>query len=148
MFALMPWTRRSGLIPRVDIPDISEEFGTLVNRLFTSWPNLEALEAERWSVTTEENDKELMIRFELPGFEPAEVKVELIGDRLTVAAEHNKTEGKTEGSNGRTYAHVKRTITLPSDVELEKMEAIYRNGVLEVHVPRVPEPVGRRIELK
>jgi len=144
MFALMPWTRRSGLLPRVDIPD---DFGTLVNRLFAPWPAFEALEADRWNVTTEENDKEFMIRYELPGFEPAEVKVELIGDRLTVEAEH-KTEEKTEGSNGRTFAHVKRTITVPPGVELDKMEAIYRNGVLEVHVPRAPEAVGRRIEVK
>ena len=89
-----------------------------------------------------------MIRFELPGFEPAEVNVDLIGDRLTVEAEHKTEDKKEEGRNGRTYAHVKRTITLPPDVELDKMEAIYRNGVLEVHVPRAPEAVGRRIEVK
>jgi len=39
-------------------------------------------------------------------------------------------------------------VTLPPELELEKVEAIYRNGVLEVHLPRKPEVVGRRIEVK
>lgn len=38
--------------------------------------------------------------------------------------------------------------TLPPEVELEKVEAVYRNGVLEVHLPRKPEAVGRRVEVK
>ena len=99
-------------------------------------------------MTAEENNKEWMIRMELPGFEPAEVKVEVIGERLAVEAEHKEPEGKAKESNGRAYAHVKRTITLPPNMEMEKVEAIYRNGVLEIHVPRMPEAVGRRIEVK
>jgi HSP20 family protein len=144
MFALMPWTRRSALIPRVDIAD---DFDKLINRLVANFPTFEEA-PERWGLTMEEKDKEFLVRMELPGFEPAEVKVELIGDRLTVEAEHKEPEGKTEDRNGRTYAHAKRTITLPPGVEFEKMEATFRNGVLEVHVPRAPEAVGRRIEVK
>jgi HSP20 family molecular chaperone IbpA len=39
-------------------------------------------------------------------------------------------------------------LTLPAGLELEKAEATYRNGVLEVLLPRGPEMVGRRIEVK
>jgi len=151
MFALMPWTRRPGLLPSTDLPD---EFGTLVNRLLTNpflgnWPMIEAAEGpDWWGLTTEENDKELMIRIELPGFEPAEVKVEVTGERLAVEAAHKEPEGTTKERNGRAYAHVKRTITLPPELETEKVEATFRNGVLEVHIPRMPEAVGRRIEVK
>jgi len=151
MFARMPWTRRQALLARADLP---EEFGTLVNRLLTnpfltSWPMIEATEGpEWWGLTTEENDKELMIRIELPGFEPAELKVEVIGERLAVEAEHKESESATKERNGRAYAHVKRTITLPSNLETEKVEATFRNGVLEVHIPRMPKAVGRRIEVK
>jgi len=143
MFALMPWTRRS-LLPRAEFP---EDFDTLINRLMEippitmDWPN-------RWGLTTEETDKELLLRFELPGFEPPEVKVELTGDRLMVEAEHKAPEAKDKERSERTYSHVKRTITLPPGVNLDKVEAIYRNGVLEVHVPREPETLGRRIEVK
>jgi HSP20 family protein len=113
------------------------------------WPTIEATEGpERWGMTTEEKDNELAIRIELPGFEPAEVKVEVMGDRLAVEAEHKESEEKTKEGNGRAYAHVKRTMSLPAYVDLEKVEATYRNGVLEIHLPRTPEPAGRRIEVK
>jgi len=94
----------------------------------------------------EEKDKEVVVRVELPGFAPEEVKVELFGERLTVEAEHREPEKKEKRE--RKYAHVKRELTLPSDVEREKTEAVYRNGVLEVHLPRKPEVVGRRVEVK
>lgn len=145
MFALMPWTRRPALLPRVDLPDEVDE---LFDRLLSipaaeapEWPN-------RWGLITEENDKEFLIRFELPGFEPAEVKVEVLGDRLTIEAEHRPPEVKTEEETERTYTHVRRTITLPPGANLEKVAASYRNGILEVHVPRAPEALGRRIEVK
>jgi len=74
------------------------------------------------------------------------------GDLLTVEAEHKvpaeKTEEKAREEVEREYAHVKREITLPPIVELAKAEAIYHNGVLEIHVPRKPEVVPRRIEVK
>jgi len=154
MFALMPWTRRNALLPRIDGPfaRIPEEFETLVDRFLTGWPAMETPDwPNGWDLTTEENDKEFVIRFELPGFEPAEVKVELIGDRLTVEAEHKEpagkeAAGKTEERSERT--RVRRMLTLPPGIVTDKAEATYRNGMLEVRIPREPEAVGRRIEVK
>jgi HSP20 family protein len=125
------------------------EFGTLFNRLLRNWPVMETEEwMYPWGMTTEEKEKEFIVRVELPGFEPSEVKVELLGERLTVEAEHGKPAEGTEKKPEREYAHVRRTVTLPAEVELEKVEAMYRNGVLEVRFPRKPEAVGRRIEVK
>jgi len=133
---------------------MADDLGTLFNRMLdipplTEWPMIEALEApERWGMTSEETDKELMIRIELPGFEPPEIKVEVIGDRLVVEAEHKEPEEKAKEAKERAYAHVKRTMTLPPTLDLEKVEVTYRNGVLEIHIPRIPAAVGRRIEVK
>jgi len=154
MFALMPSRKRAALLPQTE----ETPFGwvpEVFNRFFRSWPVIETPEwLYPWGLTMEEKEKEVIVRAELPGFEPEEVKVELTGETLTVEAEHKEPAEKTEEKGKekekveREYAHVKRTITLPPTVELEKAEAIYRNGVLEVHVPRKPEVVPRRIELK
>jgi HSP20 family protein len=126
-----------------------EEFSTLFNRLFTEWPVMEIPEwPYTWGLTMEEKEKEVVIRIELPGFEPEEVKVELLGERLMVEAELKEPAEKPEEKVERAYAHVKREVTLPPGVEPEKVEAFYRNGVLEIHLPRKPEAVGRRIEVK
>jgi HSP20 family protein len=82
----------------------------------------------------------------MPGFELGEIEVTLRGNELTVRAEHTEpTEG--EAKEGR-YARLERTVTLPAGVEPSKVEARYHNGVLEVHVPRAPETMPRRIEVK
>lgn len=151
MFALTPFKRTTALLPRMETPlgRMSEEFETLFNRLFNGWPVMETPEwPYRYALTTEEKEKEYVVRAEMPGFTPEEVKVELTGERLTIEAEHKEEPKKGEEKAERTYTHVKRLITLPPEIELEKVEAIYRNGVLEVHVPRKPEAVGRKIEVK
>jgi len=152
MFALKPWSERmTELLPRTERPFgwMPEEFGSLFNRFFNTLPVMETSEwPYRWALTTEDHEKEMIVRIELPGFTPEEVKVELTGERLTVEAEHKEPAEKGEEKPERTYAHVKRVVTLPPEVEPEKAEATYRNGILEVRVPRKPEAVGRRIEVK
>jgi len=142
------------MLPRAERPFglLFEEPERLFNRVtkfFTELPMIETPEwPYGWGLTMEEKEKEIVIRGEMPGFEPEEVKVELIGERLVIEAEHKEEVKKEEEEVERAYAHVKRTISLPVEVELEKIEAVYRNGVLEVHVPRKPEAVGRRILVK
>jgi len=131
---------------------MSEEFPALFNRLFTGWPVLEMPEWPMgWGVTTEEGDKEVVVRMEMPGFEATELNVAVTGDRLTVEAEHKEPAEKGEKGKEmpeRAYAHVKRVLTLPPEIEGEKAEAVLRNGVLEVRIPRKAEPAGRHIEVK
>jgi len=149
MIALMPYARRNSLLPRVDSPFARiPEFGTLIDRFLNSFLDTDVPETPNYAVTTEENDKEFLVRFELPGFEPAEVKVELTGDRLTVEAEHREPAAKPEEGPDRVRTRVRRMITLPPEIDLEKVQATYRNGMLEVHIPREPEAAGRRIEVK
>jgi len=148
MFALMPWNKRMPVaLPESSLGWRPEEVENLLNRFFNGWPVMETPEwPNRWAVTTEEKEKEYLVKVELPGFKPEEVKMELIGDRLTVEAEHTEPAEKPEEKSERIYA--KRVLTLPTEVEAEKVEVFYRNGVLEVHLPRKPETVARKIELK
>jgi len=148
MFALKPRTSRAALLPETRTP--FAWMPEVINRFF-KWPTLDAWDWAHpwWSLTMEEKEKEVIVKAELPGFEPEEVKVELTGELLTVEAEHKeppKEKGEEKGE--REHVHVKREITLPPTVEVEKAEATYRQGVLEVRIPRKPEVVPRRIEVK
>jgi len=143
------------LLPRTEPFSLlaEEPFSRMFNRFFAEWPGItwpteEMIETPTRSVTMEENEREFVVRAELPGFAPEELTVELRGEVLVVEAEH-KVPAETTAARGEgVYAHVRRMITLPSEAALENMEALYRNGVLEVHVPRKPEEVGRRIPVR
>jgi HSP20 family protein len=121
------------------------EFENLFNRFF-NWPIAETSEEYPWGLALEERETEVIVRAELPGFTPEEVRVELLGERLTIEAVHNvPAEGEKPE---REMARARRIVTLPRGIAPEKVEATFRNGVLEVHLPRTPEATARRIEVK
>jgi HSP20 family protein len=97
----------------------------------------------------EETDHDYVIRAEVPGFAPNEVEVRLTGNVLTIKAEHEEPAmAEVKEPVERCYGAWERTVTLPSGILPEKVEARCHNGVLEVHVPKAPEPAPRRIEVK
>jgi HSP20 family protein len=163
MFSLIPWRkerRRSGtLLPRGETPFgmMRRELESVFDRLVGEWPWIlpEPFERPAWGIEMEEKEKEYVLRLEVPGFELPELVVEVRGELLTVRAEHKVPKETKEVKEVKEveepetrYARFERTVTLPVGIELEKMEARYRNGVLEIHLPKVPEVVPRRIEVK
>jgi HSP20 family protein len=153
MFGLIPsreGRRTQALLPRFEAPfRLWEEFEPVFERFFGTWPTpAEMMEVPGYrGLRLEETEKEYLVRAELPGFEPAEVTVTLLGNVLTIEAKHGE-EPKEGEAKERHYAHAKRSVTLPAEAELEKLEATYRNGILEVRLPKAPEAVARRIEVK
>lgn len=145
MFGLMPRTARRAMARREAEPfeSLRRDMASLF--ALPSWPFAE-FELEPWPFETEERENELILRAEMPGFEPGEIEVTLRGNELTARAERTATE---EGeAPSRRHARVERSVTLPEGIESARIEATYRNGVLEVRVPRAPEALPRRIEVK
>ncbi|HPK18819.1 MAG TPA: Hsp20/alpha crystallin family protein, partial [Syntrophales bacterium] len=98
---------------------------------------------ERWSgfspkMDLEETEKEYRITAELPGMEEKDVEVLLTGNSITLKGE--KKEEKEE--KGRSFYHVERsygsfqrTVPLPEGIDLKKVDADFRNGVLTIKLP-------------
>jgi HSP20 family protein len=147
MFGLIPWRRTGTALHKGGNPfeAMSRELGTMFDRFFPEWPMMlpEGAWDRFWGVAMEELDRELVVRFELPGFEPTELNVHVAGNVLSVEAVHKVPEGNETVESRR----VRRTMNLPPNLDLEKMTATYRNGILEVRVPRTPEAVGRKVEV-
>jgi HSP20 family protein len=124
---------------------LRQEFDDLFDRVFRGAfaPMGREFEQERWwDFDVQENDKEIVVRAEMPGFDEKDLDVQLNNDVLSIRAEKRQEE---EG--GRRFSSFSRAVTLPPGVEAEKARASYRNGVLELHFPR-PEPArGSRIPI-
>lgn len=149
MFSLIPRRRETALARRLARPFelLDREFASLFEE---PWPFEAMTRWEPWTFETEERENEVVLRTELPGFEPTELEVTLAGNALTVRAEHREAvkEPAAGEASERTVARVERTVALPTGIDPAKVEASYRNGVLEVHVPRTPGATPRRIEVK
>ena len=92
----------------------------------------------------EDKGNEYLVFAEAPGFDAKDFDIQVAGDRVVVKARHNQ-ESKEEGTRFRSF---ERSFTLPYGTKPDKVEARYRNGVLEFHMPKSPEALGRRIEVK
>jgi HSP20 family protein len=151
MFGLIPWTRRErnggALMP---VNRLGNEFEAMFDRFFRNWMvPFEGATYPEWyrELNVEETEKEYVIRAEVPGFEAAEFNIHVTGNTLTMKAEH-KEEPEAKRGYGYLERHFERTVTLPPGTNPEMVEAGYRNGVLEVHVPKVEEAKARKIEVK
>ncbi|HZP01459.1 MAG TPA: Hsp20/alpha crystallin family protein [Terriglobia bacterium] len=155
MFSLM---RRSERLPtlfgRRELPlaslreEMEELFERMMGNWMIPWERLEEPFPVKWE--TEELEKEYVLRVEAPGFETGEIEVSVAGDVLTVKAEHKEEEKEKNGAKKerRETRSFRRSMTLPTGTEPEKVEARYHNGVLEIHVPRRPVPEAKRIAIK
>jgi HSP20 family protein len=158
MFTLMPRKLANenrevfGFVPR-PLARLRDEFEPIFNRLFSPWP----VPFERWTYPEtylgfemEETDKEYLICVEAPGFEIKDFSINVAGNFLTLWAEHMDSvkgpKAKVEGHHSNR--RLERTLTLPAGVVAEKIEAFYRNGILELHLPKTEEAKPVKIAVR
>ncbi|RME67020.1 MAG: Hsp20/alpha crystallin family protein, partial [Nitrospirae bacterium] len=85
---------------------------------------------------------ELVLRAELPGVKKDDIHLTISDDRLTIKGEMKKEEEVSEDNyyiSEIRYGTFSRTITLPYDVDSEKVKATFKDGILEVVLPKKEE---------
>jgi HSP20 family protein len=94
-------------------------------------------------------DDWLVVHAELPGFNTKDLNVEVDGGTLTISGERRQSSGDAYHSE-RSYGSFYRAIPLPENVDLDQIEATFRNGVLEVTMPapKAEQQGRRKIEVK
>ena len=89
-----------------------------------------------------------MVRTEIPGVNKDALEVTAAGDQLTIRGERVMAQVDPEASYHRRECmggQFRRTVTLPQPVDGDQVKATYKQGVLEVLLPRVPEKKPRKI---
>ena len=97
-----------------------------------------------------ETENELVYAFDLPGIPEDKISVEYEDGALTVSAERERTQQISEERFyrfERRFGSFSRTIGLPQGVNEDSIQADYRNGVLEIHVPKPQQAKPRRIQV-
>jgi HSP20 family protein len=100
-----------------------------------------------------ENKEEIRVTVELPGMRPDDVDVDLENNILTISGQKHeeRQEGDQESRwhlSERRYGRFSRSFVLPRDVEHERIEARFENGVLHVTIPKGEKARPRRIDVK
>jgi HSP20 family protein len=97
-----------------------------------------------------ENDQTLMLKAELPGFSKEDVQVEIKDNMLTLKGERKReAEVKEEQYHRveRAYGAFRRSFMLPVLVDADKAEATFKDGVLELKMPKAEEAKPKAIKV-
>jgi HSP20 family protein len=92
-----------------------------------------------------------LVTAELPGVEPGDVEITFEDGLLTIQGERQSTSyaaGEKAHRAERRYGAFRRSITLPSHVEADKIEASAQDGVLQVLVPKAEEAQAKHITVR
>lgn len=98
-----------------------------------------------------ETKDDLILSFELPGVSEKDVSLSITGDLLTLKGERAFNRDVTDDGYQhveRAYGKFERTVQLPMPVQADKVKATYRDGVLEVRLPKTEEVKPREIKIE
>jgi len=98
----------------------------------------------------EEKDK-ITVRAELPGMKKEDIEVTVVGDTLTITGERKQEQEKREGETYRSERYLgrfQRSITLPAEVDQNKIQATYKDGLLTVSLNKTEQAKRKQIEIK
>ncbi len=129
--------------------EMERRFEDMIRRPFSLmepswWPRLRMPEIEEISPKVDifEEGDNFIVKAEVPGMKKEEIEVNLTDDMITISGEKKKEE-KVEKKDyyrlERSYGSFTRSFRLPKEVQTDKAKATFKDGVLEVKVPKTEE---------
>lgn len=138
-------------INRSTTSDIFDE----IDHFFTEWNRLpstfKAYDERSFTPAAEmsEAEEHFVMSVDLPGMKKDDIKLEMSNNILTISGErkYEKTDNSKFQRYEKAYGFFKRSFTLLSSVDSEKIEAKYEDGVLEIYLPKTQAAKPRQIEI-
>lgn len=151
MSNIIPSGRRQsqgGLTRRMTYPwdELRQQMSALFESFLGDWGALEETQfgpMRVWDFQVREEEKEIVVRAEMPGFDANDLDIRLDENLLTIQAEKRQ-----KGDGHEEFRNFRRTVALPPGIDASKIEATYQNGVLDLHIPRSEEAQVRRIPIR
>ena len=134
--------------PFRELATMQNEMSRLMNGLLEG----NGRETQSWvpALDVWETENELVYAFDLPGIPQDKINIEVEDGTLTVSAERER-EGEVSGERfyrfERRFGTFTRTIGLPQGANEDSIRAEFRDGVLEIHVPKPEQVKPRRIQI-
>ncbi len=159
---LMPWRRERRSSEREGEATYTlDTFRQEMDRLFESFFGRGSGLMPFWSGDLEsafspcvdivESDKEIRVSAELPGIDQKDIELSLDNDVLVIRGEKkNESEHRDRYTyrTERTYGSFSRAVRLPAEVDADKVDASFKNGVLTVTLPKTAVTVTKKIAIK
>ena len=106
----------------------------------------------KMKIDVKEGDKAYTVHADIPGVGKEDIQVDVNGDQVSIRAEVKREKEKKEGDkvlhSERYYGMVSRSFSLPTDVDAQGAVANYKDGVLELTLPKKASAQSRRLAIQ
>jgi HSP20 family protein len=103
------------------------------------------------ALDVEETDTEYLVKADLPEVQKEDVKVQVQDGQLMLEGERKQEreeQGKRFRRVERSYGSFMRRLSLPNDADAQKIAADFKNGVLNIHIPKSASAKPKAVEIK
>lgn len=136
--------------PWNEMTNFQRSFESLLDRL----PAFSSAEAALATLAPDcdllETDAAYLMTFEIPGVSKDDVKIEAFENQIRISGEKKSSRNEKQGSHHlteRMYGRFERQFALPTKVQIDKVEANYRDGVLKLTIPKASGTVSRQVKI-
>lgn len=141
----------SQLIPKRFEELFDRNFGDILGNFVTRSDEFNHLKQIRLDI--KEDDAGYTVHAELPGVKKEDINVQIDGNMLSIEAESKQEKEEKEGEKvlhkERYYGKISRAVRLAQEVDQDKAQASYQDGILELVLPKkVEQASNRRLEIK
>jgi len=122
----------------------------LFDDAFTRPINMSAVSAMP-AIDMYQDDESVVVKAQLPGLSNDDVQISVTDNILTLRGEfkeENEDEGKSYHIREHRYGTFERTLSLPTDVQVDKAKAVFENGILTITLPKAEKVKPKTISIK
>ena len=140
---MTPWR------PFRELPVLRQEMDKLWNRFFGEKTFVEPF-GEGWapSLDVSETKDNIVVKADIPGMEGKDIDISVSGGVLTIKGEKKQEKEENYHFTERSHGAFSRYIRLPQEVQADKIEASYKNGVLTITLPKSEEAKAKKVQVK
>ena len=152
--ALVPWRSAREWDPFGEMVDMRDRIGRLFDEYFGQFPAIrEDALGRSWAPAVDiyEDKNNIIVKAELPGIKKDDLSIDVKNNVLTLSGERKHEEETTKENFHRierSYGTFSRSFTLPDSVKVDKVKAHYKDGILEISLPKAEEAKRKAIPIK
>ncbi|HRD89053.1 MAG: Hsp20/alpha crystallin family protein [Candidatus Accumulibacter sp.] len=156
--------QRGGVTPFRGFEERFEQMERMMDRMFSGfspgrwmrpfereWPTwFEGPSFRAPAVDLIDRENEVLVRAELPGVSKDEISISLTADAITIQAQSRQEDVDEKGDYRRREirsSSFSRSLSLPAAVDTEAAKAAFKDGVLEITLPKTPVATGRQVPI-
>ena len=139
--------------PFRDLLSIQDRMNKLFEQTLSRSRAEEGIAPSTWTPAVDiyETPEAIVLQADLPGLRREDIDIQIQDDTLTLRGERRFAKDVHEENYlriERAYGAFHRSFTLPATIQQEKIRAVFRDGILELTLPKAEEAKPRRIEVK